>query len=195
MGEPRLPAPNEAQLTDFPREVATPLFRLKVIDPGDKRGRLLADARQIRPVNAGDKKETRQGLLYIGHQDLDGLVWDLEIDRAGFEPTLWIDSEADPTRELARDPKFIALVYPEVFRGVLTSLILDENSNTIDDETEWGHAWYQMALGLPDMAGESPPHADDDRDVLRQWIGQAARAFARNARACELIAPAEEIPA
>lgn len=192
VGDPCLPTPEESQLTDFPREVETPLFRLKAIDPNENCGRLIADASRIRPINATDKKETRQGLLYIDHQKLDGPVWDLEVDRTGYEPTLWIDTDADPTHELAREPKFISLVYPGVFRGVLTHLIVDENMNAIHDDSEWGYAWYQLALSLPDMAGESPPSLDDDVDERRQWIDQATKAFARNARVCELIAPDPE---
>src|SRR5690606_301045 len=103
---------------------------------------------------------SRQGLLYIGHQDLDGVVWELDVERAEYIPTLWIDTEADPARELARNPKFIALVYPEVLRGVLTHLIIDEEMNTIDDDSEWGHEWYQLAAGLPDMAGDDLPREE-----------------------------------
>ena len=192
VGSPRALTPDEAVLTDFPREVETPLFRLKAIDANENRGRLVADAKQIRPINAADKAETRQGLLYIGHQKLDGLVWDLEVDRPGAEPTLWIDTDADPARELARDPKFVALVYPEVFRGVLTHLIIDEEMNGIGDESEWGHAWFTFARGLPGMAGEREPTPEDDVDERRQWIGRAIRAFALNVRACELVAPSQE---
>lgn len=192
VGSPRILTPEEAVLTDFPREVETPLFRLKAIDPDENRGKLLADARQIRPINAADKKEARQGLLYIGHRKLEGLVWDLEVDRPGEEPTLWIDTEADPARELPRDPKFVALVYPEVLRGVLTHLIIDEKMCGIGDEDEWGHAWFTLASELPGMAGEHPPTPEDDEDVRRQWIGQAIRAFALKIRACERVAPAQE---
>ena len=192
VGSPRVLTPEEAVLTDFPREVETPLFRLKAIDPDTNRGRLIADARQIRPINAADKTETRQGLLYIGHRKLDGLVWDLEVDRPGEEPTLWIDTDADPARELARDQKFVALVYPEVFRSVLAHLIIDEDMNGIGDEGEWGHAWFTFARGLPGMAGEHAPTSDDDDDARREWIGRAIRAFALDIRACELVAPAQE---
>ncbi len=190
--EPRLPTLDEARLTEFPREVETPLFRLKAIDSGENRGRLIADARQIRPINAADKKESRQGLLYIGHKELEGLVWDLDVEEPTGKPTLWIDTDADSARELARDPKFISLVYPEVLRGVLTHLIIDDEMNSIGDEGEWGHAWYTLARGLPGMAGEPPPNADDHVEERRAWIGQAVRAFARSARACELIAPVQE---
>lgn len=192
VGSPRVLPPDEAVLTDFPREVETPMFRLKAIDVDENRGRLIADARQIRPINAADKAETRQGLLYIGHRKLDGLVWDLEVDRPGEEPTLWIDTDADPARELARDPKFVALVYPEVFRGVLTHLIIDEDMNGIGDDSEWGHAWFTFARGLPTMAGEPEPTPEHDDEERRQWIARAIRAFALNIRACELVAPPQE---
>lgn len=192
VGSPRVLTPDEAVLTDFPREVETPMFRFKAIDPEENRGRLIADARQIRPINAADKAETRQGLLYIGHKRLDGLVWDLEVDRPGEEPTLWIDIDADPARELARDPKFVGLVYPEVFRDVLTHLVIDEEMNGIGDEGEWGNAWFTFACGLPGMAGEPEPASEHDEDERRQWIARAIRAFALNIRACELVAPLQE---
>lgn len=194
VGRLSLPAPDAALLTEFPREVEAPNFRLKVIDQGAMRGRLLADAQRIRPVDSSEKKDNRQGLLYIGHQGLGGLIWELECDRAGFEPTLWIDTEADPARELARDPKFIALVYPEVLRGVLTYLIIHEDSKAIDEESEWGHAWYKLAASLPEMRGD-PITPEDGNEERVEWISRAVRAFACGFGARAMVCPEEENPA
>lgn len=192
VGCPRLPDGADALLRDLPTEATKPLFRFKVIDTSRTPGRILASANQLRPVDSEGQADHRKGLLHIAHQDLDGPIWELEIDNPGFEPTLWIDSYADPDREFSQDPKFIALVYPEVFYRVLTFLIIDDEMRTIDDEAEWGHAWFQIANGLPAMANDDLPRADAQHEERRQWIESATRSFAKQFDLRELIRPRTE---
>jgi hypothetical protein len=189
---PQLPAGDSALLRDFQASATDPLFRFKVIDVTGLRGKIVANADQIRPVRSGGEADTRQGLLHITHQELEGPIWELHINNPSFEPTLIIDSEADAARELSRDPKFIALVYPEVFRRVLTHLIISERMATIDDPGEWGYAWYDLAKTLPGMSGDALPRAEAQASEREEWIENATRAFAWRANLRELIRPQTE---
>ncbi len=168
----------ERLLSDFSDEMPAPLFRLKVIDAGESDGRILADARQIRPVTALEDSSNKQGLLHVYHKPLDGLVWELQIDYPGYGPTLWIDSEIPEPIEFARDPRFIALVYPEVLRLILRHLIIDEPETR--EDLDWGPKWLEFASKFPEMTGDPPPILGDtgDREECEEWISRSVRSFA-----------------
>tara|TARA_R110002072_G_scaffold42064_11_gene118041 strand:+ start:63710 stop:64507 length:798 start_codon:yes stop_codon:yes gene_type:complete len=190
--KPRTLTEEERRLTDFGKGAPTPLFRLKIIDRDKNDGRLIADRSQIRPITPEEKKDNRQGLLYIDYMPLGGPVWELEPERAGFEPTLWLDPSADPLQELPRDPRFIALVFPEVIRRVLTHLIIDEEMNGIDGEGMWGVDWFKLASNLPGMVGNDLPREENEDEGRREWISEAASSFAGLFNVCDLINPQQQ---
>jgi hypothetical protein len=179
---PRQLSPEECRLTEFAGDL-TPLFRVKVRDPADPRGALLADVQRIQPVVPDNEPDRRQGILYTGWRDNEGLPWMLEIDDA-LGPHLYIDERADPLRELPATASFRALVYPEVLRRTLEHILQDRNS--MDDPEAWGSRWIMFprnAFGFTE-----PPPSDGDG---KEWVDDAVRWCARKAGFIEAIAPKE----
>jgi hypothetical protein len=170
------PAMDARRLAEFGDDLP-PLFRVKVTDAQDQPGRLLADATGIKAADPDEKPDRRKGILHIHHRDLEGLVWELDFDNPGYEPTLWIDKAADPARELGHDAKFAALVYPEVLRATLVKILVDD-PDLAEDAAGWGRRWFEFARALPGMAGDEV-RPDDDPEDKRAWIGRAVRQFAR----------------
>ena len=164
-------------LSEFADDLPPPLFRVKISGTGEFHGRLLADARQVRPLDSDDL-DNREGILNIHYKKLDGPIWEVDFEFAGYEPTLWIDEEVDIDRQLANDPKFIALVYPELIRRVLDYLLIEDQGASFEDDSAWGHAWFKLAIGLPQMRGDTCPVNGDD-DTKRVWIDNAMRSFAK----------------
>lgn len=190
VGALTVPQVSERTLTEFSGDSLPPLFRLKVVGVGEREGRLLADARQVRPLDLEKQGGAREGILHVHHKNLDGLVWELDVENSGYEPTLWIDKDSDPAGELARDPRFVALVYPEVLRGVLMHLLVEEDGASFDDESGWGQKWIAFASSLPGMNGDAVPATTSDDDERRKWIDRAVRAFATKVGVRDLINPA-----
>ncbi len=189
VANPAILTPEDRQLTEFHDDLPPPLFRLKIVGVGEQQGRLLADARQIRLINEEAKK---QGILHIHHKDLEGPVWMLDFENTGYQPTLWIDDQADPDRALPHDRRFIALVFPEVLRSVLTHLLLTGEEESVEDEDDWGHAWVQLATSLPQMVGDECPPKEDQQE-RQEWIARAVKDFARSSvRARDLMAASME---
>lgn len=176
VGETKPLSQEDRLLSEFADDLPHPLFRIKVTGVGDFHGRLLADARQVRPLDSDDL-ENREGILNIHHKKLDGPIWEIDFGNTGYEPTLWIDEEVDKDRQLANDPKFITLVYPEVIRRVLDYLLIEDQGASFEDDSVWGHSWFKLAAGLSQMRGDPCP-INGDEDAKRAWIDNAMRSFA-----------------
>lgn len=183
------PPADERRLSEFPDELP-PLFRVKVTDVSERPGRLLAYVARLRPQIPEVQPENRRGILHIHHKSLDGPIWQLDFSYSGYEPTLWIDSEADPARELARDPKFIALVFPEVLRQTLNRIVIDE-PDLAEDEEGWAGAWIRFARSVPGTAVPEPAADAEDEDKV-VWIDEVVKAFARERKLAAVFAVAAE---
>lgn len=168
------PPSDRRRLSAFTEDVPPPQFRVKVTDVSARRGRLLAEGR-IRPVVPDEDSRKRSGILHVYHKDLEGLVWDLDFDNPGYEPTLFIDDTADAARDLAHDPRFIALVYPEVLRRTLAKILIDDRDLAEDG---WGAPWMKFARGIPDVRSEEPA-SGAEREEWETWIAEVVKAFAR----------------
>jgi len=183
------PPMEKRRLEDFNNDLP-PLFRVKVTDARDQPGKLLADAHQIRPVDPDEKPDRRQGILYISWDDNDGLPWRLELDddRGAI---LYIDETADPNHELPGRIEFRALVYPEIIRRVLTSILIEHEGQFIEDSESWHGRWVSFphdGFGFTD-----PPPDPDEEDMEKQaWIDAAVRWCSRRAGFCAALAPRED---
>lgn len=180
----RLPYGDDALLTEFHDELPPPLFRLKVTDASDHAGRILAEATGLRPSDPLTDG-TRKGLLYINYKDLNGTVWELDLENEGYQPTLWIDGRADECRTLPRSPSFAALIYPEVLRQVLIRVMITEGELRSEDDF-WGLPWIRFARSLPGV-DEDPPSSENEEDCIA-WIRHAVGRFATLKNFCEVFA-------
>jgi hypothetical protein len=176
--------PADTTLTDFPEELGLPVFRVKVTSAQGARGKLLAEAHRIRPVDPSEVPDKRRGILPISWKDNDGLVWQLDInDSSG--PRLYIDKTADPYGDLPSQAHFRALVFPEVMRQVLAFIVRDEDS--LDEPGTWRHAW--MSLPRQTFGFTEPCPSTSDETVKDEWVNDAVKWCARKAGFCRAIAP------
>ena len=76
---------------------------------------------------------------------LDQQLWKLDFESD--PPRLLVNKDAKPSwKEMARSPYFIALVYPEVLRRMLTRAFEDWAED--DEEGGWRADWVRFAKNL-----------------------------------------------
>jgi hypothetical protein len=163
-----------------------PLFRLKLVEPADPRGRIAAHARAIRPT-AGNEPQNARSLLHVTTRNLGQLVYRVELPEDGHEfPTLVINETlARPddlgVRMLATHPVFVSMVMPQAVRDVLTHILFVERAEPEPDDESWRGKWISLAEQL---AGDAVPNAEDNT-AARAWIEAAAEGLARQLQAAE----------
>lgn len=164
--------PENRNLRDFGSAEGV-LFRVKVVTGIDPHGLLLAEADQIRPRKSTDADEDRVPLLpVVPDENMGEEIWKIEFDDQ--QTLLRMNSRLGDWRALARDPAFVALVYPAVFRMVLRQILLHDKHRDSEDEDDWRSRWLRFAVDLHGVA--SPPEEDNEAG-LEDWIDTAASAF------------------
>jgi hypothetical protein len=151
------------------------LFRVRVVQPaGTEHHKLLGEADTIPFIRVGEATAQRKPLLEPVPDALDELLWKLDVESD--PPRLLVNKDAHPTwKGLARSPQFIALVYPEVLRRLLTIALIDHECSEEDEEGGWEPDWVRFARNLG--IGSPPPAGDPSGRQL--WIDNAVSAFAR----------------
>ena len=140
------PSPNR-RLTEFEVPDGV-LFRVRVVQPpGQEHHKLLGEADGIPFVKVGEASAQRRPLLEPVPDALDQLMW--KIDMESDPPKLLVNKDAQPTwKEMARSPYFIALVYPEVMRRLLTTVLIEKEWSEDEDESGWESDWIRFARNL-----------------------------------------------
>jgi hypothetical protein len=149
-----------------------PLFRVKVVDRTSTHGRILAALDKIRPESVDNEPAGSHALLFVEYDDLGNTIWRLDLD--GDWPVLKLNQKAEDVGLLAAsDPRFFALVYPEVFRQVLRRILIEDEHTDPDCDDDWPSLWLKLARHLPGM--DAPPTTVADQEA---WIDRATEAFA-----------------
>ena len=126
-------------------------------------------------VKVGESTAERRPLLKPVPDALDQLLWKLDIESD--PPRLLVNKDAQPTwKEMARSPDFIALVYPEVLRQLLSYTLLIDLWVEDDEDTGWETDWIRFARNVGGLPAPPPPA---DREGRQGWIDEAVSAFAR----------------
>jgi hypothetical protein len=156
-------------------ESATPLFRVKVVDKTAAHGRILASIDKIRPASVDHQPADSRTLLFVEYDELGQRIWQLDLD--GDWPVLKLNQDVEEIGLIASsDNRFAALVYPEVFRQILTRIVIVDEHTDPDCDDDWPSLWLKLACDLPGMTGPLPgPKAD-----RRTWIENAVEAFCAN---------------
>lgn len=149
------------------------LFRVKVTPNGDTHT-LLAEADAI-PLARPDQSEgPRTPLLPVKSQKLGDEIY--RVDFLGVRPLLLINSEAGNHADIGRSPAFVSLVYPAVFREILTRILLVEKHDDDSNPDDWKSQWLRFASLNPGL-GELPD--PDDTEARSDWIEKAVSVFAK----------------
>lgn len=152
------------------------LFRIKVVDDS---GLLIGSGDKIRPAPAGEEKV--ESILPVRFQDLERMIWEIEIDEIQ-GPKLLINSRIEGIQEKAKfDPKFFCFVYPVALREVLIRWIFQLKNR--DPESEWQRKWTIFAKKL---AGDFPDIWEEDEGLdeegIMDWIEIVVREFSNKRR-------------
>lgn len=144
------------------------LFRVKVIDPVTKD--ILALSKPVRAGN--DPGGSADSILPLARLPEDcNLLWKLDFEDG---PVLYINKNLDT--QVTRKDYFIALVYPEVMRQVLSYAFLYH----FGEDYEWAEKWKRFACEIrhappfPNIP-ENPEHklTEDQEDEIQKWIDAA----------------------
>jgi len=170
-----LQIPGERNLTEFDVPDGV-LFRIRVVQPnGAEHHKLLGEADGIPFVIAGEADDRRRHLIVPVPDSLDQQLWKLNFDDD--PPSLLVNKDAKPSwKEMARSPQFIALVYPEVFRCLLTRVLFHEEWTEDDEESGWQTDWIKFARNLGGLGTVPSP---DDKQGRENWVEAAVAAFCR----------------
>lgn len=152
------------------------LFRVRVVQPpGQEHHKLLGEADGITFVKAGEADDRRRHLLVPVPDVLGQQLWRLDFEHD--PPQLLVSIEAKPSwKEMARSPQFIALVYPEVLRRILSRALVDEGWTEDDEEGGWPADWVHFAKNLGGLGLVPPLELQTERN---DWIEEAVAAFCR----------------
>jgi hypothetical protein len=164
-------------------------FRVKVTQPGNEHV-LLAVADHIRLALPDDS--ACESLLPVTPAELGNEIWQLDLD--GAEPELLVNNMVTPDwRQLAYSPVFVSLVYPDVLRQVLVSILLNHKHRDIDDDIDWKSRWLRFSTQLPGIDPNVPSEEAGD-DEVKQWVADAVAAFAKKLALKEKFSAAWDNP-
>lgn len=152
------------------------LFRVRVVQPpGQEHHKLLGEADHIPFIKAGEADDHRRHLLEPVPDALDQQLWKLNFESD--PPQLLVNKDAKPGwKEMARSPHFIALVYPEVFRRLLSKALLDDEWAEDDEDSGWQSDWVSFAKNLGGLGKLPSSEMKTDREA---WIEEAVATFCR----------------
>jgi hypothetical protein len=168
--------PKNTNLTEIEAGVI-PLFRVKIVDKSTQQGRIIAMADKIHPKGIDDADKEKISLLHVEFsEELGSQVW--KLDLAGDWPVLQVNNQISSIKEIARsDEGFLALVYPEIVRQILSEIIESDQLDPEIDEDEWYSLWVNFASSLP---GVGPPPTGRDATIKndqKDWVEIAVRGF------------------
>jgi len=168
--------PRSTLLEQIPEGVV-PMFRVKIV----KYGRILAAADRITPNLPDEQDKDKMSLLPVDFMDLGSVVWKLEIGDDA--PLLWLNNRIEGIPQIARsEPVFLSLVYPEVVRRILETVL--EEGRLTDDDSDWERRWVNFVKNL---GMEEPPEGIGDvaRIEKEGWIDEAVERFSQKIQARE----------
>lgn len=161
------------------------LFRVKVVDvqtqQADALPRVLASIDRIQPLRSQENVKQVESLLPIVPADIRE-VWRVRFDD-GNEPMLEINKSLVPNAgDLSRSAAFLSLVLPEVFRSVLTRILLINEYEDSEDSSSWESSWLRFAT--KSINTSQCPHLEknnqnelSNRAEIEEWIDSAVDQF------------------
>jgi len=175
VGNLKQPSEDRRRLTEVPPSAR---FRVFVV-AADGSGKLLGHASNLTPELPLNSR------LPLEERDLGEVVWCVDFDGEDGNPVLLVNRNVPGISEAVRhDPIFRSLVMPEVFRSILTRMVLIDRADPADTEGPWAD-WFDIARAyLPTKKPPSlPTGAVDgsetgDAHEANQWIDAVVGALA-----------------
>ena len=175
VGDLQQPSEDRRRLTDVPPSAR---FRVFVV-AADGSGKLLGHASNLTPELPLNSR------LPLEERDLGEVVWRVEFDGEDGNPVLLVNQKVAGISEAVRhDPTFRSLVMPEVFRSILTRMVLIDRAYPDDTDGPWAD-WFELARAyLPTKEPPSRPtdgvdtSETGDAHDAHQWIDAVVGALA-----------------
>ncbi len=171
--------PLNTRLSELP-ETELAYFDISIVDESEQIGLLLGKARGI-PVSTNDSPNDRIPLLYVNPIDLKNQFWRLTFDSSeDNRPVLEINNRIPELYEMAKnDIKFISLVYPVAFRGVLTKMIEGEDFDV--EEDHWIAHWLRFIDGVLGIKYLPDTESNDGNLTPEQegWINDCVNEYCK----------------
>ncbi len=98
------------------------------------------------------------------------------------------------------DPRFFALVFPEVIRQILfRATVIEGHYEVTNDDDDWKDQWLRYAITWHADAEEPPseitiPLDDDGRQQLEEWIEEVVHGFCTRKATVNLLMSADVEP-
>lgn len=171
--------PENTRLNELP-ETELAYFDISIVDETGKVGLLLGKARGI-AVSTDGVPNDRIPLLPVNPTDLKNQFWRLSFDSGDDgRPVLEINKNIPEVFEMARnDIKFISLVYPAAFRGVLIKLLEQGDFDT--EEDSWVSQWNKFITTI--LGIKNFPDTDNETDGLtpeqEEWIDDCVNEYCK----------------
>lgn len=178
--------PENTRLNELP-ETELAYFDISVVDEKSKVGLLLGKAKGI-AVSTDGLPNDRIPLLPVNPADLKNQFWKLSFDSSDDgRPILEINKNIPDVFEMARnDIKFISLVYPVAFRGVLLKL-LEEGDFDSSDEDSWVTHWNKFISSVLGIKGR-PELGNRIESITPEqeiWIDECVNEYCKKLRLFE----------
>ena len=171
--------PSGTRLNELP-ETELAFFDISVVDESNETGLLLGKAKGI-PVSTDNISNNRIPLLHVNPTDLRNQFWKLTFDSTDdSRPILEINNRIPELTQLAKDDiKFISLVYPTAFRGVLLKIL--EIGEFDVEEDHWIAQWLKFidkVLGIKNL-----PSTDNEDNSLtseqEEWVDECVNEYCK----------------
>lgn len=167
------------------------LFRVKVVAACGNAGIILGEADQIRPSTEEQRSENREPLLPV-HYDpgLRDLPFRLSFE--GEKPVILINGTIPGRESFGSSTEFLALVFPQILREILTRVLLieqwefDSTEGLTPDyeDDDWRNQWLRFSLNIPGVTNIPPPDEKGEQERI-SWIDDTVAAFARRLQVME----------
>ena len=167
------PADEERRMTGVSENAS---FRVFVVAT-DGSGRLLGHTPNLKPVLPLNSR------LPLEESDLAEEVWRVEFDGDDGHPVLHVNGRIPGVSEAVRsDPTFRALVMPDVFRTILTRMVVIDRADPEDEDSGWAD-WFEIARAYhsgtePPSLPQSGPVDTAEFERAHDWIDAVVGALA-----------------
>ncbi len=149
-------------------------FRIKVTADGELH-KIIAEANAIPLLLPGEEEGAKDPLLPVmPSNELGEEIYRLDFSED--KATLLINSEVGYYKDIGRSPAFISLVLPNIFREILTRIVIIEKSLNDDDMEDWRCRWIRFAKQLK---GVGEPPSLEEKEECSDWIQNVVSAFAK----------------
>jgi hypothetical protein len=152
------------------------LITLKVVEAKEDVGRILGISRDLLRGGGGDDHP----LLPVNPvDDLGHRIWRLNFQDAEEHPRLDVNKAIEGIKEHVRtDPRFFALVFPQVIQGVLERILIEDQLDDPDGSlSDWRVQWLQWAIFWHPDHSRPPGFEQDGKEAIRGWIDEVVGEF------------------